>query len=78
MNWSHAALLAEESVPGLPHPVMVGSGSADFEGKVIALVFVGVCTLIALCQLIPALRKLFTVSVDSAGIKKETKKAPGN
>jgi hypothetical protein len=74
MIWSHAALLAEESVSGL----MVGSGSADFEGRVIALVFVGVCTLIALCQLIPALRRLFTVSVDSAGIKKETKKASGN
>ncbi len=78
VGWSISAVQTGELIPGLSHQSVAGEGAESPEGRVIVLVFLGVCALIALHQLLPALRRFFKVTVEGTGRKEETGSAPGD
>ncbi len=55
---------------------MAGSETGNTEGKVIVLIFLGVCSLIALSQLFPAIKKLFHAPVAMETRKEEADNTP--
>jgi len=50
----------------------------NVEGRIIVLLFFGVCALIALHQLFPALKRLFKTPEGMASRTEEAKKGPGD
>ena len=64
------SLYAQTVVPGFSQSQGAVATSATGEGRIIVLVFLGVCALIAVHQLVPALKKLFKVAGETAAEKK--------
>ena len=59
MSWP---LYLQAVVPRISHPQGAGNVPAASEGRVIVLLFLGVCAMIAVFQLVPALRSIFKIS----------------
>jgi len=71
MGWP---LYLQTVVPGISHPQGTGNVSASSEGRIIVLLFLGICALIAVLQLVPALRSIFKISKATEEEPAETRK----